>query len=196
MKRNFWLIIFKLTASVICFFMMSCAYKLSTSSNTFPGKLQRIQIPLFRNNSTEPGIETYFTNALKTEALKSHIQIENEESNSQGVLTGTIQNIDVYAIEESILESKDSTYMPSETILSTAYKVTAVIDLVLKKKGSSEVLWKGSFTQARNYSAPHITLPGINTSNALYNLSAKRQTLDALSKEMMQEAFDRMLENF
>jgi hypothetical protein len=97
---------------------------------------------------------------------------------------------------ESVIESKNSKYLPSENVLSTSYTVTVTVELTLKKKGSSEILWSAGFKQGRNYAAPQITLPVINTSNALYNFSAKRQTLDAISKEMMQAAFDRMLENF
>ncbi len=198
MKRRLSLIFFILTASVIHFFLVGCAYKLSTKLERLPGNVRSVQVPLFANYSSEPGTEIFFTNSLKNETLKSRIvKLVDNESEAEGILQGKITSVDVQA-SESVIEAKnpDVHYLPNGTIMSATYTVRVTVDVVLKKKGSSEVLWSGSFTQAQNYSAPQITLPVINTANNLYNHSAKRQTLDAISKEMMQAAFDRMLENF
>ena len=196
MKIKFSLIFLIITASVIQISLSGCAYKLSSESDALPGGVKIIQIPLFKNDSAEVGAETFFTNALKSEALRSKfVRLKNEESEVEAILQGRIKSIEVIA-DESVIEAKNTTYMPSETVLATQYKVIVNVEMTLKKKGSSEVLWGGGFRQETNYSAPQITLPVINTANALYNNSAKRQTLDALSKEMMQAAFDRMLENF
>lgn len=187
---------FILTISVIHFSLTGCAYKLSSESDSLPGKVKSIQIPLFKNESAEVGAETYFTNALKTEALRAKfIQIKNDEKDAEAILQGKITGVDVIA-DESVIEAKNTKYLPTETVIATQYKVSVGVELTLKRKGSSEILWSGGFRQETNYSAPQITLPVINTANALYNQSAKRQTLDALSKEMMQAAFDRMLEDF
>ncbi|MBC7421196.1 MAG: hypothetical protein H7328_10755 [Bdellovibrio sp.] len=196
MKRILSLIFLVLTASVIQISLAGCAYKLSSKSMLLPGNVKRVQIPLFKNKSIEPETEVFFTNALKTEALKSGlVSLQDSENTSEAVLQGTVTAVDVVA-EESVIEAKNATYLPSRTVLATQYRVVVTINLVLQKKGSSEILWSGSFKQLKNYSAPQITLPVINTSNSLYNFSAKRQTLEVLAKEMMQEAFDRMLENF
>jgi hypothetical protein len=196
MKRRLSLIFFILTGSVIQFFLTGCAYKLSTNLENLPGNVKSIQVPLFKNRSYEPGAEIFFTNALKSEVLKSKVvRLEDEASKSEAILQGAIAEIDVTAAE-SVIEAKNTAYLPLESVLSTSYTVTATIELTLKRVNSSEVLWSGSFKQARNYAAPQITLPVINTANSLYNHSAKRQTLDAISKELMQAAFDRMLENF
>jgi hypothetical protein len=196
MKRRLSLLFLLLTGSVIHFFLTGCAYKLGTKTGSLPGEVKSIEIPLFENASTEPGIETYFTNALKNETLKSRVvKLVNKESEAEGVLQGKIVSVDVLA-SESVIESTDAKYLPKDNVMNTSYTITVSADLVLKKKGSSVVLWSGNFKQALNYSAPQITLPVINTANNLYNQSAKRQTLDAISKEMMQAAFDRMLENF
>lgn len=196
MTKVFSRIFLLLTASVITFLLNGCAYKLSARSQTLPGDVKSIQIPLFKNDSSEVGAETYFTNALKVESLRSKfVTIKNEENQAEAVLQGRIAGVDVIA-DESIIEAKNTTYMPTETVLATQYRVTVNIELTLQRSNSSEVLWRGNFTQTKNYSAPQITLPVINTANSLYNESAKRQTLSDLSKEMMQAAFDRMVENF
>lgn len=176
--------------------MSSCAYKLSTNIESLPGGVRHIYIPLFKNTTIEPGAEVVFTNALTNEALRSRVtKIENSEANAEAVLQGSVAVIAVLA-DESVLEAVNDIYLPGETVLATQYHVTVTVDLVLKKKGSNAILWSGTFTQSKSFTAAQITLPVINTSNSLYNESAKRQTLDALSKEMMQAGFDRMIENF
>lgn len=196
MKNNFSRFFLTVTASVILSITSSCAYKLSDKTDSLPGNVKSIQIPLFKNDSIEVGAETYFTNALKSEALRAKfVQLKNDESDVEGILQGRIMNVDVVA-NESVIEAKNTLYLPTETVIATQYNVTVGIELILKRKGSTDILWRGTFAQSRNYAAPQITLPTINTANSLYNQSAKRQTLDALSKEMMQAAFDRMVENF
>ncbi len=195
MKAFLVLFILFITTAV----MPSCAYKLRTGAETLPGDVKRIQIPLFKNESREAGAEIYYTNSLKQEALRSRTAyIENNEADADAILQGTVTSIDVLA-DESVADTRTRTaypYLPDGSVLALQYKVIAVVDLVLKKRGSNIVYWSGNFKQTKNFPAAQITLPVINTSNSLYNQSAKRQTLDALSKEMMQAAFDRMLEKF
>lgn len=196
MTKVFSRIFLIVTASVITFFLMGCAYKLSSQTQTLPGNVKSIQIPLFKNESSEVGVETYFTNALKVEAMRSKsVAVKNEEAQVEAVLQGRVTGVDVIA-DESVIEAKNTTYMPTETVMATQYRVTVNVELVLQRSRSSEVLWRGNFVQTKNYSAPQITLPVVNTANSLYNESAKRQTLNDLSKEMMQAAFDRMVEDF
>lgn len=192
MKAIFVLFILVITTSV----MSACAYKLSTNLETLPGNVSRIQVPIFKNSTLEPGAEIYFTNSLKSEALRSRVaKIVNDSADAEAILQGTLSSIEVLA-GDSVIESSANPYLANGTVLATQYALIVNVDLVLKKKDSSQILWSGNFKQSKNFTAAQITLPVINTSNSLYNQSAKRQTLDALSKEMMQAAFDRMLENF
>jgi hypothetical protein len=189
-----------LTASVIMFAVgfsfSSCAYKLSSKVDTLPQNVRVIYTPLFKNVSTEPGLEVYFTNSLKRELLNSSsVRLVDNESASDAVLHGTVTSVEIVS-EEGAIEAKDTQYLPKNTILSTVTKVTVTVKLKLQRKSSSEVLWSSDFKQSRNYTPPQLTLPVINSANNLYNLSARRQTLETLSEEMMQLAFDRMVDNF
>lgn len=196
MKNKFSLLFLILTASVIQFILLGCAYKLSSEHSRLPGNVKIIQIPLFKNDSPELGVETSFTNSLKTEALRSKfVQLKNDEADAEAILQGRILSVDIIA-DESVIEAKNTKYLPTETVLATQYRVSVGVELRLIKKGSTEILWSGFFKEQSTYSAPQITLPVINTANSLYNHSAKRQTLNTLSKDMMQAAFDRMLEDF
>lgn len=199
MNRTFVAIFLKLTVAVIVIFTGSgCAYKLSSQVDALPNQVKRVHMPIFNNKSTEPGVEVYFTESLKTEAIKSGlVQLTGTESESDAILTGVINEIEVTS-DESVIESIDDgkSYLPNSTVLSTQTKVTVSVSVSMKKKNSSEILWSSDFRQSRYYTPPQVTLPVINTANNLYNLSARRQTLETLSKEMMQLAFDRLVDNF
>lgn len=197
MNRTFVAIFLKLTAAVIVIFTgAGCAYKLSSQVDALPNQVKRVHMPVFSNKSTEAGVEVYFTESLKTEAIKSGlVQLASTESESDAILTGVINEIEVIA-DESVIEARDNAYLPNSTVLSTQTKVTVSVSVFMKKKNSSEILWSSEFKQSRYYTPPQVTLPVINTANNLYNLSGRRQTLETLSKEMMQLAFDRLVDNF
>lgn len=191
---------FQLTATVIMFtafcLLSSCAYKLSSKFDTLPGNVRLIYAPLFKNGSTEPGLEAYFSNSMKRELLNSRVvQLVDSENEADAVLYGTVLQVEIIS-EEGAIEAKDTKFLPKNTILSTTTKITVTVDMKLQRKNSSEILWSSQFKQSRNYTPPQLTLPVINSANNLYNLSARRQTLETLSEEMMQLAFDRLVDNF
>jgi hypothetical protein len=176
--------------------LSSCAYKLSNKVDTLPKNVKSIFVPVFINTTAEAYVENAYTDSMRSEILRSgYAEVANSETMSDAVLIGTIQKV-ILAADESVIESKNTDYLPNKNVLSKSVKVTVGVNLVLKKKGSSEVLWTGNFEQSRSYTPPQLTLPTINSANSLYNLSVRGQTLATLSKEMMQLAFDRMVDNF
>ena len=97
--------------------------------DALPGGVKHIQIPLFKNITSEPGAEFFFTNALKLEALRSNVaRVENEEANAEAILQGTIASITVIA-DDSVLESENNAYLPKRNVLLTQYKVFVSFDL-------------------------------------------------------------------
>lgn len=181
---------------LFCFFINSCAYKLSNKVDTLPKNVKSIFIPVFKNKSSEALVETLFTDSMRSETLRSgYARVVGSEQDADAILMGTIEMVDIVA-DESVIEAKNTSYLPNNTVLSTSARITVNVSLVLKKKGSSDILWSGQFSQARGYTPPQLTLPTINSANSLYNLSVRRQTLTFLSKDMMQLAFDRMVDNF
>lgn len=176
--------------------MTSCAYKLSSNVDKLPGNINVLYIPIFINETKEPNVEVYFTNSLKTEVLRfGKISIADRPDQSQAILEGKIISID-YASDESLIESKDTAYLPFGTVLPTQVKVTVKVFITLTEYKTGKILWSSEFTQSKNYTPPQFTLPVINSANNLYNLSERRHTLESLSKDMMQLAFDRVVDNF
>lgn len=194
MKPNF---VFKFVALLLCSMTtFSCAYKLSNAVDKLPGGVSTIAVPMFKNESKEPNIEVYFTNSFKGEVLRfGRINLLNSESQAEAVVTGVIKSVKIVS-DESVIESKNATYLPYGTVLATQVKVTVVVAMKMTEIKTQKVLWSGDYEQSKNYTPPQITLPVINSANNLYNLSERRQTLETLSKDMMQLALDRLVDNF
>jgi len=139
-----------------------CAYKLSNTVDSLPGKTKSLYIPVFKNTSTEPGVEVYFTNALKKEILTSKsATLFNEEAEADSSLNGEIKSVEVFS-DESVNVAENTKYLPSGTVISTQVKVVVTVSLSLKRKNSTEVLWRSDFKQSLNYTPPQVTLPVIN----------------------------------
>lgn len=174
----------------------SCAYKLSNKVDKLPGGIKVIQVPLFLNLSKEPNVEVIFTDAFKNEVLRfGRINLVNDEAQAQGIVTGTIKSVELRS-DESIVEAANTQYLPYGTVLANQVRVTVTVSMKMIERKTQKILWSSDYTQIKSYTPPSITLPVINSSNNLYNLSERRQTLESLSKEMMQLALDRLVDNF
>jgi len=193
MKRfRFYSIVF--LATTLC--LSSCAYKLGVSERQIPENLKKISIPVMKNLSREVGAEIYFTNALIQEFERSKVAEVLPESLSDAVLRGTISRIEYVAPETGMKLAKDSEFLPQGTVLATIYNINVVIDMSLVRRSDEKVIWSGSFSGVRSYSAPQVTLPVVNSVNPLYNLSARRQNIELIANDVMSEVHDRMTENF
>jgi Lipopolysaccharide-assembly len=178
------------------FSLSGCAYRLSTNVDQIPGNYKTLFVPLFENNSNEPNVEVVFTNSLKTELLRfSRIHITNSKDQAEATLSGVIKQIDIKT-EDSVIEARDSTYLPFGTVLPTQVKVSVITKLTLTENKTKKMIWEGEYVQSKNYTPPQINLPILNSANNNYNLSERRQTINAISKEMMQLALDRLVDNF
>ncbi|MBC7456736.1 MAG: hypothetical protein H7235_00545, partial [Bdellovibrionaceae bacterium] len=139
-----------------------------------PGGVSTIVVPLFKNESKEPNIEVYFTNSFKSEVLRfGRINLVNSESQAEAIVTGVIKSVKI-ASDESVIESKNATYLPYGTVLATQVKVTVVVAMKMTEIKTQKLIWSGDYEQSKNYTPPQITLPVINSANNLYNLSERR----------------------
>jgi hypothetical protein len=170
----------------------SCAYHMGSPDRSLPFHYKQVTIPIFRNLSMEPSIEVAFTNSLIKEFERSKIARIVDPAQAEVVIDGQIQSVAYIPGGK-----KDSSSgLPMGAVLATTYDIQVVVTLTLKRQSDQSVLWTGQFTRGRSYNAPQVTLPGINTVNPLYNLSARRQNFDTLAADMMAEAHDRLTENF
>jgi hypothetical protein len=172
-----------------------CAtYRWGAGDRSIVGGYKLAAVPLFKNVTFEPGVEVLFTNHLIHEIERSKVLTVVPPAEAEVFLEGTITNI---AYEKTAV--KTSVELPdlsSNSSLTSEYRVAINMTLNLRRSADREIIWRGQFAGERFYNAPLITRAGVNTVNPLYNLSLRRQTIDAVADDMMLEAHDRITENF
>ena len=177
--------------------LSSCAYRWGNSERSLHGGYRRVYIPLFKNYSMEPGIEVPFTNAIRQEFERSKIARVSDLSKAEIKLEGEITAVN-YKLLGTKKEIKVNVGGDQLTgpVISTQYSIIVEVHVTLKKAADQSTLWEGNFSREGSYIAPGVTQGGVNTVNPLYNLSARRQNLEILAASIMNEAHDRMTENF
>lgn len=174
--------------------LSACAYRLGTGDRRLPGGYREIAVPVFSNLTQETGIETDFTNALIRRFSRSQVAKVVEKEIAPVKIEGRILKL----TETSRFAGKggEITTLPSQTVLTTEYRLEVQALVVVKRTSDQAVLWQGNLRGERVYPAPRIGAAVLNSANALYNQSARKASIADLAVEMMDEAHDLMTENF
>jgi hypothetical protein len=187
---NFFALIFSMLLNA------GCAYHFGMSERALPGGYSQVAIPMFKNLSADVGIEPYFTNALIRRFSRSAVAKVTDKDSSPLVLNGTI--LDVQTINGPAVKNTGTQLptLPDEAVLITEYRLVVNTHLELKRRSDDKIMWQGNFRNEKVYTPPRIGTPVVNTANATYNQSVRMETISRLAEEMMNEAHDRMTENF
>jgi hypothetical protein len=174
-----------------------CAYQFGYAQRTLPGGFKQVAVPVFQNITKEVGIERYFTDALVREFDRSRVAQVVDRGVAPVVIEGTIKSID-YKPSSLISANSDTNTigLPANTVLATEYQVLITANVVLRRISDQKILWQGVFNSEQVYQAPQVGMGTLNTVNPLYNHSAHKTVVEQLAKDMMNDAHDRMTENF
>lgn len=183
-------IVYSLISGLILSVISGCAYRWGASGRSLPGGYSQVYIPLFKNYSMEPGVEVSFTNQLKLQFERSKVARVSNEAQAEVILEG-----EILSIRYVPMASSASRQQPDVVLVST-YDVQVDLAITLKRASDRTVLWQSFFKSARSYGAPQVSQGIINSVNPLYNLSARRQNIDLIASSMMNEAHDRISENY
>lgn len=196
--RRFFKIL--LVGFLAVFVFCSCGYKLAGKDRQFVGDYRLVAVPIFKNKTSEPKIEVFFTNSLRRELFRAREVKVTDEKTAPITIDGVIDSVSFVqgAPVEGVGSDTegDIPTLPAGAILTTDYRIYVTTTLAVRRNSDNKVLWRGSFTNERSYLAPQIGTESINSSNALYNQSARLQNIEIMAKEMMREAYNRMTENF
>ncbi len=151
-------------------------------------------IPIFKNKSTEVGVEPLFTNAMIRDIERSQAARVTDKETAPVILEGTITRIDT--IQGATKDSKNLVSLPNDAVLVSDYRLRVFAQIILKRKSDEKVIWQGNFQNEKVYSAPVIGTAIVNSADATYNQSARMQAIALLAEEMMTEAHDRITENY
>ncbi len=189
------------------------SYQLSHGKRTLPGGYDRVAIPMFMNKTLEVGIESYFTQSLRTEFVRSGLAKVTTKNDAQVILVGVINQASttgsapVYKGSGDLktphpvtapgsAPNPDENPLPEGTVLNKAYATSVSVTLTAKRVSDNSVLWEGGFSRSQGFSAPLIGTPSLTGSNAIYIHSAKQDIIINIAKDLMSEAHDRLMENF
>lgn len=173
---------------------VACGYKFGLSERRLPGGYQQISIPMFKNESTEVGLEPMFTNALIRKFARSQVAEVSSDDDSPLKLEGTVNSVKTTSV--AVVTSDEISTLPENTALTTDYRMVVHATIILRRRSDDKVIWEGAFDSEKSYAAPRIGAAVLNSANATYNQSARMEMLSRVADEMMNEAHDRMTENF
>ncbi len=180
--------------ALIVFLNSGCAYRFGLSERTLPGGYTQIAIPIFKNRTSEVGIEPAFTNALIRRFGRSKVARVTDLESAPVVLEGTIVALKTRG--DSPVNNREITTLPSDTVLMRQYRLEVTSEIILRRKSDDRVIWQGSFTNEEVYSPPRIGTAVVNSANATYNQSARMEFLSRLADDMMAEAHDQITDDF
>lgn len=173
-----------------------CAYRVGDFDRQIPGGYNTIAIPVFQNKTMEAGIETYFTNAVVREFERGRVGRVTSKAEAQTTLEGSIDSIDYKVTSQTEAKPPNPLGLPGGTILNTEYRIVLITTIRVRRNSDQKVLWEGSFNGERSYLAPRIGAAAVNSANAIYNQSARNQSIANIANDLMVEAHNRITENF
>ena len=109
-----------------------CGYHFAERTDAIPAELKTVAIPLWKNETAEPGIETIFTNAMVKEFARKGWLKPVAPGAADTILEGRIETIDVQPVSFSsvAIELED--------------RVSVVASVTLKRKKDDAILWSSS----------------------------------------------------
>lgn len=186
---------------VFCALLSSCAYRWGFADRKLPGAYDQVAVPIFENKSEEVGIEVDYTNAFVNRMERSKAARIVNKNLAPAIVEGSIQTVLVtlgpgVTGSGKLSENKEIPRLPENAVLTTQFNVVVIVKIQLRRASDQSVLWASTFRGEKSYQGPRIGTAIVNSANALYNQSARRDTIQRLAEEMMTEAHNRMTENF
>ncbi len=165
------------------------------SNTSLPGGYTTIFLKDIENNTLEVGLESDFRELFFRQfGTSQYIQLK-PDSQSETELKITVES--VLVSPTGALSRRDLPSLPSGKSLASSYRVVLNIYAELRNNlPSRKLLWAQKFSANRIFSASRIGSEVFNSVNALYDESAKKETLKVLTKELAEEVYISVMEGF
>jgi outer membrane lipopolysaccharide assembly protein LptE/RlpB len=163
---------------ILLFVVLSgCGYHTPDSSDTWVGGDARVlYVELFDNQTAEPYLENYISDALVAELSKSRLVELTEEPASADVrLTGNVTDF------------KSSALAYGTTDQITEYRATMKVAVRLLASDGNEVLWQESLQRSEDYLA---------TVNKNLQLEGERLAARQVAKRLAEDIYSSLLNSF
>ncbi len=157
--------------------LAGCGYHTPGSSDSWVGGDARIlYLQLFENQTTEPYLENYITDALVAELARTRlVELTENQALAEVMLVGEVKDF----------SSSARAYGTSDQI--TDYLATMTVSVRLLDKESNEILWQGNLKRSEDYLA---------TVNKNLQLEGERQAARQVSKRLAEDIYSNLLNSF
>jgi hypothetical protein len=153
-----------------------CGYGFRGGTNNLPTDIKGVYIPVFINESTEPGTEVVFANSLIYEFTRSKMLPVVPESSAQAVIRGKIKRIVV-----------DSVIYANQT-QAVERKVTITLEISCRRIDNQKVLWQD--LGMSRYEVYQVTTDPTQTERN------KQEAINKIAKDLSERIHNGILENF
>ena len=187
-------------ALFLFFFLSSCGYNWGPGTRSLPGGYKKVFVEIFKNKTHELGAEFDFTQALKKELEQSEFAQVTNKKDAEIIITGDIINVtnldsgsqpSFFRVDYT--KKKAQAYRAS---MFTIYKMEFSVNIKVTRVSDKKILWQNLTKGEKTYRGSLLTRQGIRSSNVLYNKSRRKQTIKTIAKDMMEETFDLLTEDF
>ncbi len=180
--------------------LASCGYNWGPGKRSLPGGYKNVFIEIFKNSTNELGAEFSFTQALKKEMERSGFVNVTQKEKAELIITGHIINITNLdsGSQPTFFQVNYETRqaLPYKAPMFTIYKMQVNTNIKVIQASDKKVLWQTMIRGEKTYRGSQLNRQGVRSSNILYNESRRKQTMRKIAQDMMEEAFDLLVENF
>jgi hypothetical protein len=161
-----------------------CGYSLQGRGITLDPSVKRIGVPLFRDESGQPGLDTVVTAAVIEELLKrGRFTVVQDTAGVDAVVDGQIT-----AYLTAPIGYTDTTGGGPSTALASRYTARIVAKVVFRKVGVTEPLWENDSLEQRDEF-------DLGTTPQTY-LDREQDSMQRLADEFARSLVSAMLEAF
>ena len=140
-----------------------------------PSGITSVHVDIFKNRSTETGIESVITNDLIYEFVRNDKFIVTKSAEAEGIITGIVKSVRT----DTISHRGQST--------SLIKRVKVIVDIKLTDRNGTVIWADDNISEDEAYNV---------VSDKQANEPVKREAIKALSKRLAERIFDRLTEDF
>ena len=167
----------RLMAALLALLVFSgCGYGFRGTVNNLPPDIKAISIPVFVNESIEPGVEVIFANALIYEFGRSQTLQVVSESEAQAQINGKIRSIAVDPVVYATLTQ------------ALERRVTIILEITCRRSDNQKILWQNQ--SLSRYEIFQVTTDPIQTQRN------KDEAIKKIAQDLSERIHNAILENF